>query len=313
MARSRKKRGTAIDGVLLLDKPSGITSNKALQICRALINAKKAGHTGALDPLATGLLPLCFGEATKFSSFLLGSDKSYQVTIKLGEVTDTADAEGKVIQSRDVHCDEQAVQAALTHFIGEYKQMPPMYSALKVNGQPLYKLARKGLEVERKARTVTAHGIRFIAFDGEREIRFEVDCSSGFYVRSLAQDIGEQLGCGAHVAQLRRTRVANLSIDQAIDLEAFEALPGIPERLKKILPSDVFLQNFSAEQLNEAQKAALFLGQPVGLEGERRAPSADNDFMRVYGPDNAFLGLGKIDVQGKLAPKRLIANPENRG
>ena len=234
MGRGRNKKGVPINGVLLLDKQQGITSNKALQQCRYLINAQKGGHTGALDPLATGLLPLCFGQATKVSSFLLDSDKTYEVTATLGKITDTGDADGKVIESAAVQVTEQDVKNAIESFIGEYDQVPPMYSALKVNGQPLYKLARQGIEIERKARRVNAYDIRYASLESD-ELSFEVDCSSGFYVRSLVEDIGRKLSCGAHVKSLRRSRIGKLSVADAITFADFEACEDNQARIRKLI------------------------------------------------------------------------------
>lgn len=305
MGRRRKNRGKAIDGVLLLDKPAGITSNKALQKCRYLIDAQKGGHTGALDPLATGLLPLCFGQATKISTFLLAKDKTYHVGITLGKITDTGDADGKVLETRPVELDEARVQEVLNSYIGEYDQIPPMYSALKVNGQPLYKLARQGIEIERKARRVNAYDIRLVSFEGEK-LSIEVDCSSGFYVRSLTEDIGQALGCGAHVKTLRRTRIGDIDLDRALTLDAFENLASEQARSEVLLPADTLLGHFSKIVLDEKQAVALSFGQQVDLDTETAASLSD--CIRLYDSQNTFLGLGHIDRFGKLAPKRLFVS-----
>jgi tRNA pseudouridine55 synthase len=302
MSRGRNRRGEPVNGVLLLDKQKGITSNKALQQCRYLINAQKGGHTGALDPLATGLLPLCFGQATKVSSFLLDSDKTYAVSIKLGEITDTGDADGKVIDKQSVSVSKQDVKSAIEQFIGEYDQVPPMYSALKVNGQPLYKLARQGIEIERKARRVTAHDIRFCAFNSDT-LSFEVDCSSGFYVRSLSEDIGRTLGCGAHVKTLRRLRIGKLSVKDALTFGEFETCASNEARIAKLIPADLMLDKFPVVSLDSEQSAELKHGRAVNLvENTLR----EAQWVRVYGLENVFLGLGQINAERQLAPKRLF-------
>lgn len=302
MGRGRNKKGEPIDGVLLLDKQQGITSNKALQQCRYLINAQKGGHTGALDPLATGLLPLCFGQATKVSSFLLDSDKTYEVTATLGEITDTGDADGKLIERATVQVAEQEVKNVVESFIGDYDQVPPMYSALKVNGQPLYKLARQGIEVERKARRVSAYDIRYRSLEGV-VLAFEVDCSSGFYVRSLVEDIGRMLACGAHVKTLRRNRIGKLSVEDAITLAEMEGCKDSQARISKLIPADQLLDKFPGATLDSEQQVELQFGRVVSLE-KNTHPEAP--WVRIYGPGKVFLGLGKIDAQGQLAPKRLF-------
>ncbi len=302
MSRGRKKKGNPIDGVLLLDKPGGMTSNRALQRCKHLISAQKGGHTGALDPLATGLLPLCFGQATKVSSFLLGSDKTYEVGVNLGQITDTGDADGEVIESREVNITESDVLQVLQSFIGEYDQVPPMYSALKVDGQPLYKLARQGIVIERKARRVTAFDIRFESLQSP-SLQFSVDCSSGFYVRSLVEDIGEKLGCGAHVRTLRRSRIEKLMIEDAITLDAFEALDTPEQRIEQLQAADLMITRFAKIILDEWQTAELKFGRAVKLA---EVPPPQDQWLRLYGPDAVFLGLGKINSQGLLAPKRLF-------
>lgn len=304
MSRRRKKKGQPIDGVLLLDKPSGMTSNRALQRCKHLLDAQKGGHTGALDPLATGLLPLCFGQATKVSSFLLGSNKTYEVSVTLGEITDTGDADGEVLETRPVNVSEQQVGEAMQGFIGAYDQVPPMYSALKVNGQPLYKLARQGITIERKARRVTAFDIRFVGLENPI-LSFDVDCSSGFYVRSLVEDLGEMLGCGAHVRTLRRTRIEALDVTSALTLDAFEDLQQGDERILALNRADHMVRRFEAVQLDDFQSSELKFGRAVKLsELPRRA--GEDDWLRLYAPQNVFLGLGKINTAGLLAPKRLF-------
>lgn len=304
MSRGRKKKGNPVDGVLLLDKPGGMTSNRALQHCKHFIFAQKGGHTGALDPLATGLLPLCFGQATKVSSFLLGSDKTYEVSVTLGQVTDTGDADGEVIECRPVDVSESDLKQVLSDFIGEYDQVPPMYSALKVNGQPLYKLARQGIVIERKSRRVTAFDIRFSSLKTV-VFSFAVDCSSGFYVRSLVEDIGEKLGCGAHVKTLRRTRIEQLTIEDSMTLSDFEALGEPDLRIEKLLAADTMITRFSPIKLDQAQTIELNFGRAVQV-ADIPSQHHDDDWLRLYGPRNHFLGLGKMNKQGLLVPKRLF-------
>ena len=221
-----------VSGIILLDKPLGFTSNAALQKVRWLLNAEKAGHTGSLDPLATGVLPLCFGEATKFSQYLLDSDKGYETLAQLGKTTTTADAEGEVLQERPVTVGQADIEAVLPKFRGQISQIPPMYSALKRDGQPLYKLARAGEVVEREPRSVTIARLELLAFEGDTA-RLAVDCSKGTYIRTLVEDIGEQLGCGAYVAELRRTQAGPFTLAQTVTLEELEAVhaEGATKRL----------------------------------------------------------------------------------
>jgi tRNA pseudouridine55 synthase len=296
VTRSKRVR---IDGVLLLDKPGGMSSNAALQKARWLFNAAKAGHTGTLDPMATGLLPLCFGEATKFSGELLGADKRYEATLRLGVVTDTADAEGAVLQRRDVAVSREQVEGALARFRGEIDQVPPMHSALKRDGRPLYEYARKGIELERAPRRVTIHVLEFVRLEGDG-LDIVVDCSKGTYVRTLAQDIGEALGCGAHLTALRRTRIGGLRLADAVTLGALEALP--PETRHSLLqPADALLADLPRLDLDAAAARCLSHGQAIraghGLDGR----------LRLYGPDGGFLGLGQASEEGRVAPLRMIA------
>jgi len=306
VTRGRNKKGQPIDGVLLLDKPSGMTSNRALQRCKHLLDAQKGGHTGALDPLATGLLPLCFGQATKVSSFLLGSNKTYLVGVTLGQITDTGDADGEVLETREVTASENDIRQAMAGFMGEYDQVPPMYSALKVNGQPLYKLARQGITIERKARRVTAFDIRFGTLEAGI-LNFEVDCSSGFYVRSLVEDIGEVLGCGAHVRALRRTRIEALDIENTLTLDEFEALAEGDARIAKLIRADHMVTRFEAVQLDDFQSSELKFGRTVKLS-TMPTHTGEEDWLRLYAPQDVFMGLGKINADGLLAPKRLFVS-----
>ena len=292
-----------LDGVLLLDKSLGISSNHALQAARRLYRAEKAGHTGTLDPLATGLLPLCFGEATKFSGELLNADKRYVATVQLGITTDTADAEGTVLQSRPVTSSLADVEAALAAFVGELDQVPPMYSALKRDGKPLYEYARAGIEVERAARRVCIHELRLLAGQGDfanGRFVFEVHCSKGTYVRTLAADIGDRLGCGAHLAALRRTGIGVLDVAQAYSLPMLEALTA-EARDALLLPPDSLLASLAEAQLDAADAARLRHGQAVRWSGE------EGSRLRVYDAERCFIGICRQSADGWLQPQRLVA------
>ena len=288
-----------VNGVLLLDKPGGMTSNTALQIARRLLMAVKAGHTGTLDPMATGLLPLTFGEATKFSADLLNADKSYRARIKLGVTTTTGDADGAVVATRKVDVSDQQLQLTLSRFVGTLTQIPPMHSALKHQGQPLYKLARAGGEVERAARQISVH--RLVLIDRrEDELAVDVDCSKGTYVRVLAEDIGRALGCGAHLSALRRTRVGRLSVDDAVTLAMFETLA--PEvRRSRLLPEDELLVSLATVILDDAHAARFRQGQRLALDAEPRGSR-----VRVYGGGNELLGTAIISEWGVVEPERLV-------
>lgn len=300
MNKPRRAPRRRVDGVLLLDKPTGITSNAALQKARWLLNAEKAGHTGTLDPMATGLLPLCFGEATKFAGELLNADKSYRATLQLGVTTDTADAEGQVLQTRPVAADADSSRAAMADFRGEIEQVPPMYSALKRDGKPLYEYARQGIELEREARRVNIYRLELVSFaDGVMVI--DVDCSKGTYIRTLAADLGEKLGCGAHLTALRRTRIGNLDVTNATTLEDFEALPA-DSREGRLAPTDALLLEVPVVQLDASEVERVLHGQGIRREG--RPPGAR---YRLYTADGAFIGLGEQSPDGWLNPRRLLA------
>ena len=298
MSAPRRAPRRKVDGVLLLDKPLGLSSNTALQTARRLLNAEKAGHTGTLDPLATGLLPLCFGEATKFAGELLDADKAYEATLRLGVTTTTADAEGETLQVRPVHITTETLAAVLKQFTGPIRQVPPMYSALKRDGKPLYEYARAGIELERAARAVTIYAIKLLEWQGDT-VRIAVDCSKGTYIRTLAEDIGELLGCGAHLTALRRTRIGAINLHGAVTLEALEqasdrdALLHATESLLADLPA-ARLDSLASERMLHGQAVAWPDGQP-----EQR--------YRTYAADGRFIGLCQQDVQGRLAPKRLVA------
>lgn len=301
MNAPRRTPRRRVDGVLLLDKPLGISSNSALQVARRLLNAAKGGHTGTLDPLATGLLPLCFGEATKFSSELLDADKAYRATVRLGIATDTADAEGKVIAEWTVAVTEPALRAVLERFVGEVEQLPPMYSALKRDGKPLYEYARQGIEIERKPRRVSIFRIALLSFDG-RDAVIDVDCSKGTYIRTLAADIGDALGCGAHLAALRRTRIAEFSVDDAITLERIERATDT-ERAALLAPADLLLANLPRVMLGGADAARMRRGQALPWIGEAGTR------VRMYSEEHGFLGVAVVTRAGTLQASRLVAEP----
>ncbi|MCO6060151.1 tRNA pseudouridine(55) synthase TruB [Pseudomonas sp. MOB-449] len=292
-----------VSGVLILDKPRGLSSNAALQKVRWLLNAEKAGHTGSLDPLATGVLPLCFGEATKFSQYLLDADKGYETLAQLGITTTTGDAEGEVLERREVTVGREEIEAQLSHFRGEIKQIPPMYSALKKDGQPLYKLARAGEVVEREARSVTIARLELLACENS-QARLAVACSKGTYIRTLVEDLGQALGCGAHVAELRRTQAGPFVLAQAISLEALEKAhaEGGNEALDQfLLPVDSGLEHWPLIQLTEHSAYYWLHGQPV------RAPEAPKfGMMRVQDHTGRFIGIGEVSDDGRVAPRRLI-------
>lgn len=292
-----------VDGILVLDKPRGLTSNAALQKVRWLLNAEKAGHTGSLDPLATGVLPLCFGEATKFSQYLLDADKGYETVAQLGVTTTTGDAEGEVIEQRPVAVTMAQLSDALAPFRGAIQQIPPMYSALKRDGQPLYKLARAGEVVEREARSVTIARLDLLELSGDRA-RLAVACSKGTYVRTLVEDIGQLLGCGAHVAELRRTQAGPFGLAQAVSLEALEQAhaEGGSEALDSFLqPVDSGLEHWPRIGLSEHTAYYWLHGQPVW------SPDAPKfGMVRVEDHNGRFIGIGEVSDDGRIAPRRLI-------
>lgn len=303
MARQRRNRGRNIDGIVVLDKAKGLSSNAALQQVKRIYNANKAGHTGSLDPLATGVLPLCLGEATKVSQFLLNSDKKYRARIKLGIRTDSGDSEGIVIEQ----CDEfevkrKEVEKALRQFEGEIEQVPPMYSALKVNGVPLYKLARKGQEIERAPRPVTVYSIELTEFEGD-ELELEIACSKGTYIRTIADDLGQALNCGAHIIGLRRTQAGAFTEDDCISAEDLEnekeefGIEGIDQHL---IPMDEAVSFLPEVELPSITASCVKNGQAVLV---RHLP--EEGLVRLY-EEGQFIGIGSIDDDGKVAPKRLI-------
>ena len=310
MAR-RRRHGRSVDGIFLLDKPLGLSSNQALQRVRRLFNANKAGHTGALDPLATGVLPLCLGEATKFSQFLLDAEKTYRSTYILGVATTTGDSEGEVVDRRDASgITQRQVETALMAFTGEIEQTPSMYSALKHQGQPLYKLARQGLEVERQSRTISIHHYKLLAFKpgSNPQVEVEVHCSKGTYIRSLAQDLGDALGCGAHVSALHRVQSGPFDESQTMTLEALEALAADqqPTELDHLLlPTDTAVADRMSVELDEIVAGYFQLGQPV-MSNKAFRQGQEGDIVRVFRHGGTFLGIGRVTEEGKVAPKRLI-------
>ena len=306
-----RKRGRQVDGILILDKPAGVTSNGALQMAKRLFDANKAGHTGSLDPLATGLLPLCFGEATKFSQFLLDANKQYRARIKLGVTTDSADADGKVLHEAPVPVLNAALlEAAVAQFRGEIEQTPPMYSALKVNGQPLYKLARQGIEIERQARPVTIFKLEVEDFSAD-EVVLNITCSKGTYVRTLAEDLVKVLGCGAHVVGLRRLASGPFSLAQALTLEELEGLlqiKGFDGLDRSLLPVAEIVSDWPALEVPDMTAAFFKQGQAVQIA---KAPTAG--WVRIFSEATAnraleFLGVGEILEDGRVTPKRLVAS-----
>ena len=292
-----RKAWKQVDGVLILDKPLGLTSDDALQNRRRLFSAAKGGHTGTLDPLATGLLPLCFGEATKFSADLLDADKTYEAVVRLGVCTDTGDAEGAVIGTAAVDVAEDDVFRVLPQFTGVIRQVPPMHSALKRNGRPLYELARQGIEIERESRIVTIHAIDCLGFGGDR-LTLRVACSKGTYIRVLVADIGQALGCGAHLAGLRRTRVGDLGLDSAVTLPQLEAL-GEVGRAGCLRPVDALLRSLPAVALQGEAAERFRHGNPVDL------PAGPSGKIRVY-VDGTLIGVGESAADGRLWPRRLV-------
>lgn len=309
----KRNQGRAVNGVFLLDKPTGISSNAALQQVKRIFGAAKAGHTGSLDPLATGMLPICFGEATKFSRFMLEADKSYRTTARLGVKTASGDVDSDVLETRPVDgITEQMIATALEQFRGQIEQVPSMYSALKHKGQPLYLLARKGIEVERKARTVNIYELELLKVAGDC-IEIELSCSKGTYVRSLVDDLGDALGCGAHVTALHRTRVGSFNGDVMMSLEKLEAMAAqFEDSSERHEQLDALLLPVSSviEGLPEVEVSGLLVhflkqGQPVFVpntcvEGQVQL------FNKEATLEQRFLGIGEVLDDGRIAPRRLI-------
>ena len=307
---ARRRKGRPINGVILLDKPTGISSNDALQKVKRIYFAEKAGHTGALDPLATGMLPICLGEATKFSQFLLDSDKRYRVIAKLGERTDTSDSDGEVVETRPIDVNLEKLEACIDTFRGESDQVPSMFSALKYQGKPLYEYARKGIEVPRESRKITVYEIVLHRFEGD-EVEMEVHCSKGTYIRTIVDDLGEMLGCGAHVTMLRRTGVAKYPYEKMVTLEQLNELleqahrdEVAPKELLDplLLPMDTAVEDLPEVNLNAELTNLVQHGMPVQVMG---APEG-TPIRMTSGEDNLFIGVAEVNDDGKVAPKRLV-------
>ncbi|UMO88170.1 tRNA pseudouridine(55) synthase TruB [Pectobacterium sp. PL64] len=309
MSRPRR-RGRDIHGVLLLDKPQGVSSNDVLQKVKRIFNANRAGHTGALDPLATGMLPICLGEATKFSQYLLDSDKRYRVIARLGQRTDTSDADGNVIEERAIGFSATDLEQALEGFRGTTQQVPSMYSALKYQGRKLYEYARQGLTVPREAREITVYELQFIRWEGD-ELELEIHCSKGTYIRTIIDDLGEKLGCGAHVIYLRRLQVATYPTERMVTLEQLAALAEqaqtqelpLSQSLDPLLmPMESPVIDFPEVNLTPVVAGYLKLGQAV-----QAASVPSNGMVRITeGDEHKFIGMGEIDSDGRVAPRRLV-------
>ena len=299
-----RKRGRDIHGVFLLDKPQGMSSNDIMQKVKRIFQANKAGHTGALDPLATGMLPICLGEATKFSQFLLDADKRYLVTAKLGERTDTSDAEGQIVETHEVKVKTPEILTALEQFRGDILQVPTMFSALKHNGKPLYEYARQGITVEREARPITIFELNFIEYNAPY-LTLEVHCSKGTYIRTLVDDLGEVLGCGAHVTMLRRTAVADYPTEKMLDWHALQSLAeqqdlSLLDAL--LLPMDTAVAKLPALTLNESQTQGIGFGQRIKFDNPNRLQGQ----VRLFSHENRFLGVAVIDENNVIRPQRLV-------
>ncbi len=311
---ARRTKGRPVDGVLLLHKPQGISSNRALQQAKGIYYAQKAGHTGALDPLATGMLPICFGEATKFSQFLLDTDKTYVVRAKLGERTTTSDADGEVVETRDVNVTKAQIEQHVAGFLGESDQYPSMYSALKYQGQPLYKYAREGIEVPRKCRRITVYSLTLDEFDEQaNEIQMTAHVSKGTYIRTIVDDLGELLGCGAHVIMLHRSKVGHYPSEKMVTLDELQALLDDAKSQDKapgdvldtlLLPMDTAVQDLPSVEVNEEQAIAFAHGQTVVI-GE-----VPEDVCAVRCGER-FLGVGERNQHGHLKAKRAVAITNN--
>ncbi|PCJ50267.1 MAG: tRNA pseudouridine(55) synthase TruB [Gammaproteobacteria bacterium] len=304
MGRRGRNKGRKINGIFLLNKPIGISSNQALQRVKRMFNAAKAGHTGSLDPLATGMLPICLGEATKFSQYLLDSDKRYQVQGLLGIKTETADAEGAAIATSEVKVSEHQLISVMENYRGDIEQIPSMYSAIKVDGQPLYKLAREGITIERKPRPVTIHELELLSFDTPY-VEMDVYCSKGTYIRNLIEDIGDDLECGAHVTKLHRSQVGPYQAESMFTFEELEALletKGLDGLDEKLLPVYSSVAHWPEVVLDTSLAFYVQQGQPIQIS---EAPQKGG--VRLMTDKGEFLGIGEINEDGMVAPKRLIS------
>jgi tRNA pseudouridine55 synthase len=305
---SPKKMRVPVHGVLLLDKPVQVSSNDALIKAKWLLNAQKAGHTGTLDPFATGLLPLCFGEATKFSQDLLDADKTYETVVHLGITTDTGDTEGNIVSHQDVNVTLPQIESALVGFRGAIMQVPPMYSALKRDGKPLYEYARAGITLERAARPVVIHALEIIDYQSPY-LSLRVSCSKGTYIRVLGEDIGAALGCGAHLQALRRTQIAHLTMQNAVTLDALATMAE-PERVSALAAVDTLLSSFDEVVLSTELAKRFLHGQRLALGKEGISMPDSLGRVRVYEhASRQLLGTAQLMEFGVLAPERLIANP----
>ncbi len=304
MNKPAKRKRVPVHGVLLLDKPVGMSSTQALAKAKWLLAAEKAGHTGTLDPFATGLLPLCFGEATKFSQDLLEADKTYETVVHLGVTTDTGDTEGRVLASKAVDVDRARIEAVLAQFSGPIKQVPPMHSALKRDGKPLYEYARAGITLEREARDVVIHALELLAYEAPM-LRLRVSCSKGTYIRVLGEDIGAALGCGAHLNALRRTRVGGVTLDRGVTLEAFEAMAD-DARSQALAPVDTLLSSFPTVELNDDLARRFLHGQRLSLEKEGMVPPVESGRVKVVAAGGQLLGTAQLLPFALLAPERLV-------
>ncbi|MEC6797530.1 tRNA pseudouridine(55) synthase TruB [Photobacterium sp. S4TG1] len=314
---ARRRKGRPINGVILVDKPTGISSNDTLQKVKRIFFAQKAGHTGALDPLATGMLPLCFGEATKFSQFLLDSDKRYRVVAKLGERTDTSDSDGEVVETRAVNVERDQLEACIDSFRGTTDQIPSMYSALKYQGRKLYEYAREGISIPRESRKITVYSVELLRFDNN-EVEMELHVSKGTYIRTIVDDLGEMLGCGAHVTYLRRTGVSNFPYERMVTIEQLQAMldqakadeiePGtVLDEL--LLPTDTAVQDLPEVNITAEAAVHVLHGNPVAAE----VVPAEGTLVRItVGNTAEFIGVGTIDAKGMLAPKRVMANEQEQ-
>ena len=304
MEQQRRRKGRNVNGIVVLDKEQGLSSNAALQQVKRLYEANKAGHTGSLDPLATGVLPLCLGEATKVSQFLLDSDKKYRARIKLGERTDSGDSAGVVIErSDDFSVSRKMIEQALQQFKGAIAQVPPMYSALKVNGVPLYKMARKGTVIERQPRQITIYSIELTSFE-DSELEVEIACSKGTYIRTIADDLGQALGCGAHIVALRRTQAGVFTEQDCVSrqyLESEKEQAGLERIDQFLIPMDKAIGDLPIVVLPSVTAAFIKNGQPVLV---RHLP--EEGLVRLY-EEEQFIGIGCINDDGMVAPRRLIA------
>lgn len=299
----RNPKGRDINGIVLLDKDTGLSSNAALQKVKRLFFAKKAGHTGALDPLASGILPICLGQATKVAGFLLDDDKRYFVRGQLGQMTDTGDAEGETIKTQPFeHLIDEEIRTAVNQFVGDIEQIPPMYSALKKDGQPLYKLARQGIEIDRPPRPVTIHHIDYLGYENG-VVSLEVACSKGTYIRTLIEDIGNKLGCGAHVIELRRTGFAHIDIAQTVKFSDLEKLATDDYQLldEKIFATQDMLPSIDSLYLDEQQTIDIKYGRSITSNGQ-----GSFEVIKLFDHHKQFLGIGEPDEDGSIKPKRLF-------